>query len=185
MKHAATAICLLVCFFTVPAFALVEETTTEVSGSVMELEDSPSRGLKDLVQQFVDVPAGAVDWRMLGETGEKKISGQTPEGYDFEYYSPEFTKDVAALDGKTVAIKGFMFPLDASEEQSTFLFGPFPVGCPFHYHVAPALVMEVRAARPVAFSYDAVTLQGRLELVKKDTENSTFYRLQDARKIAD
>jgi len=33
----------------------------------------------------------------------------------------------------------------------------------------------------VPFSYDPVTLTGRLELVEDDPELSTFYRLKDAR----
>ena len=50
-----------------------------------------------------------------------------------------------ALDGKTVKIKGFMFPLDETEDQKHFLFGPFPLNCPFQYHVQSSLVMEVHA----------------------------------------
>lgn len=179
---------LLLCCLATPASALSKEkyttTTTTVTGTVdlgTMILDSPSRSLKDLVKNFVDIPKGGLDWRVLGNTKEKVVSGKDKEGYDYEYYRPEFPKEVKALDGKEVTIKGFMFPLEASEKQKEFLFGPFPVGCPFHYHVAPALVLEVHADNsPVAFSYDPVTIRGKLELVEKDMENSTFYRLQGA-----
>jgi hypothetical protein len=172
-----------------PVLALSKEkynsTTVTVTGTVdmgTMLLDSPSRTLKDLVKNYVDLPKGALDWRVLGNTGEKVIAGKDKDGYDFEYYQPQFKDDVKALDGKEVTLKGFMFPLGAAEKQKEFLFGPFPVGCPFHYHVAPALVVEVHADKnPVAFSYDPVIVTGRLELVEKDSENSTFYRLREAR----
>jgi len=77
-----------------------------------------------------------------------------------------------------------MFPLDVTEDQRLFLFGPFPMSCPYQYHVGPALVLEVHAQdHPVAFSYDPVQLTGTLELVPEDKEYSVFYRLKDARKV--
>jgi hypothetical protein len=46
------------------------------------------------------------------------------------------------------------------------------------------LVIEVHADKsPVKFSYDAVTLKGRLQLVEKDPENSTFYKLLDVQQV--
>ena len=36
---------------------------------------------------------------------------------------------------------------------------------------------------PVKFSYDAITLTGTLQLVPEDKENSTFYRLLNARQV--
>lgn len=144
--------------------------------------DAVTRTLSDYVKDYVDTPADALNWKQLGQTKEIRVDGKTKDGYDFEYYKPGFTPDTKALDGKTVKIKGFMFPLDPSEKQSLFLIGPFPVSCPFHYHVGPAMVIEVHTGKetPVKFSYDPVLIEGRFELVEKDMENSTFYRLQDA-----
>lgn len=146
--------------------------------------DAPTRTLEDYIHQYVDLPKGATDWKIFGATKQVDVEGKTKDGYDFQYFKPAFTPQVQALNGKTVTVKGFMFPLDESEKQKQFLFGPFPVNCPFQYHVGPNLVIEVHADKnPVKFSYDAITLTGTLQLVSADPENSTFYRLMDARLV--
>ena len=143
--------------------------------------DAPTRGIEDFIKDYVDVPAGATDWKVFGKTKSISIETKDSEGLEVQYYKPEFTPELKALAGKTVKIKGFMFPLDETEDQKTFLFGPFPLNCPFQYHVQSNLVIEVHADKnPVAFTYDPVTLEGILELVPEDRENSTFYRLKDA-----
>ena len=167
-------LCLLIASFSGPASALTYE-----KGS-----DSATRTLSDYIKDYVDTPAGAVDWKVFAKTKEIDIEGKTKDGYDFQYYKPGFTPQVKALDGKMVTIKGFMFPLEETQKQKLFLFGPFPVSCPFHYHVTPSMVIEVHADKmPVKFSYDPIVLTGRLQLVQKDMENSTFYRLMDAREV--
>ncbi len=165
---------LLLLLWSAPAWAL-----TSVDASTMS--DSPNRTMQDYIKNYVDVPKGATNWKTFGATKEIDVEGKTPDGYDFQYYKPKFTDALRALDGKQVTVKGFMFPLDETEKQKLFLFGPFPISCPFHYHVSPALVIEVHADKtPVKFSYDPVVLAGTLQLVEKDPENSTFFRLLDA-----
>lgn len=157
--------------------------TTDLGTDTMIL-DSPNRTILDYIGDYVDVPEGALDWRVFGTTKEIKVEGKTKDGYDFEYVKPQFTKDIRKLDGREITIKGFMFPLNEARKQKLFLFGPFPVSCPFHYHVSSSLILEVHAdGVPVKFSYDPVLLKGRLQLVDKDPENSTFYRLVDAREV--
>jgi hypothetical protein len=159
------------------------------SSSAFALSQEPgstetTKTLMDYIGQYVDVPPGALDWKILGATKETQIQSKTDDGYDLIYQKPEFTPDVATLDGKQITIKGYMFPLDETEEQHLFLFGPFPMSCPYQYHVGPSLVLEVHAPdHPVAFSYDAVQLTGTLELVPEDKEYSVFYRLQDAQQV--
>lgn len=144
--------------------------------------DAPTRNLDDYIKDYVDVPDGALDWKIFGKTKEIDVESKDAEGLDLQYFKPEFDADLKALDGKKVTIKGFMFPLDSTEEQKLFLFGPFPINCPFQYHVGPSLVIEVHADNhPVKFSYDPLVLTGTLELVPLDAENSVFYRLKDAR----
>lgn len=146
--------------------------------------DAPTRTIEDYIKDYVDVPKGATDWKIFGETKEINVEGKDKDGLDFQYYKPGFSKQVEALNDQEITIKGFMFPLDGTEEQANFLFGPFPVNCPFQYHVGPSLVMEVHADKnPVAFSYEPLTITGTLELVHSDPENSTFYRLKNARLV--
>lgn len=161
-------------FAPVTAHALTQE----------EGSDAPTRGIEDFIKDYVDVPAGATDWKVFGKTKSVSVETKDSEGLDIQYYKPAFTPELKALSGKKIKIKGFMFPLDETEDQKNFLFGPFPLNCPFQYHVQSNLVIEVRADNnPVAFTYDPVTLEGILELVPEDMQNSTFYRLKDARAV--
>lgn len=184
----ALFLCLLL--WTAPGWAFQTEkdyieSTTTVTGKTTSFttlsSDAPDRTLLDYIKKYVDVPEGATDWKVFGKTKETSIEGKTKDGYDFQYYKPVFPAELKQLDGKEITVKGFMFPLDEAKKQKLFLFGPFPLSCPYHYHVTPDLVLEVHAdKKPVAFSYDPVLLRGRLQLVDKDPENSTFYRLLDA-----
>lgn len=172
MKFIITTIILFFAAF--PAFALTYEPGA----------DAPTRTLEDYIKKYVDVPKGATDWKVFGKTKSIDIEGKTKDGMDFQYYKPEFTPEVKALDGKQVTVKGFMFPLNSSDDQTLFLFGPFPVNCPFQYHVGPSLVIEAHADNhPVKFTYDPVVVTGKLQLVSKDPEFSTFYRLMDAKLV--
>ena len=146
--------------------------------------DSETMTIVDYIDEFIDIPAGAIDWKTLGETGETESTAKDEQGTEYTYVKPAFTPAVKALDGQIVTIKGYIFPLDGDEKQKQFLIGPFPVSCPFHYHVGPALIVEVNAAaHPVKFSYDPVIIRGRMEIVHDDPEFSTFYRLHDAQEI--
>ena len=146
--------------------------------------DAPTRTLEDYIKDYVDVPKGALDWKILGKTKEINVEGKTKDKFDFQYFKPGFTPEVKALDGQNVTIKGFMFPLNSTEKQNLFLFGPFPVNCPYQYHVGSSLVIEVHADKnPVAFTYDPVVMKGRLVLVSRDVEFSVFYRLMDAEQV--
>lgn len=164
---------LLMLVFSFPSFALEEQDGA----------DAPTRTISDYIKDYVDIPKGGTDWKIFGQTKEISIEKKDTEGYDLQYYKPDFPAEVTALDGKEIILKGYMFPLDSTEEQSLFLFGPFPINCPFQYHVGPSLVMEVKADKPVKFDYEPLTLKGTLQLVKDDPENSVFYRLVRAKKI--
>ena len=159
-----------------------DSTTTITSTTDLgnPLSDAPNRTLADFIKDYVDVPPGAIDWKLLSKTKEVNVEGKTQDGYDYQFFKPKFAPEVKKLDGQIVTIKGFMFPLGETEGQKMFLFGPFPVSGPYHYHVSPSLVIEVHAdKKPIKFSYDPVTLKGKLQLVAADPENSTFYKLVD------
>lgn len=153
----------------VPSFALEESFDGEQTLTI-----------QDYIKDFVDIPEGATDWKVLGSTKEKKISGVDEEGFDYEYTLPEFSAQVKELDGKIVKLKGFMFPLEENDKQELFLFGPFPISCPYHYHVGPSLIVEVKPKKALAFTYDPIVIEGKMELVPNDIETGVFYRLHNA-----
>jgi hypothetical protein len=132
------------------------------------------------IKDFVDTPEGGVDWKVFGETKQQEYSYKDAEGMEWSGVRPEFSENLKKLDGTEILIQGYMFPLGQEEKQPMFLLGPFPVSCPFHYHVTPNLIIEVHARTPLAFAYDAINIKGKLELVPKDDENNVFFRLNDA-----
>lgn len=151
-----------------PAHALTSET---------------NRDVLSYLPDFVKTPDGGVSWDLFTTTKEITESGKDAQGMDYEIMVPGFSKEMKALNGQTIVMQGYMFPLEAEETQGLFLFGPFPLSCPYHYHVGPAMVIEVHAKEPIAFSYEPVNIRGRLELIPKDIETETFYRLHDAVEI--
>lgn len=172
------------------AHALEESWITEGGGetTILESEFDTQYLSKEIIfnqiDNFVQTPEGGVDWKTLGATKEVEVDeGEDEDGLIWVSIRPEFTEDVKALDGKEITIQGYMFPLDQSESQSKFLFGPFPVSCPYHYHVRNSLIVEANAADPITFAYEAITLKGTLELIEKDDEFNLFYKLQNVRKI--
>ncbi len=67
---------------------------------------------------------------------------------------------------------------------TVILARPFPVNCLFQYHVGSALVIAVHADNhPVKSSYDSVVITGVLQLIDKDPENGTLYRLLDVKQV--
>jgi hypothetical protein len=147
-----------------------------------DVRSEPTQTIEDYIKDFVDIPDGGIDWRTFGTTKSVTVTMTTEEGYENQYSQPEFQPEVLELDGKEIRIKGYMFPLEQTEKQKLFLFGPFPLSCPFQYHVGPSLIIEVHADnQPISFDYEPITIVGTLELVANDPEYSVFYRLKGAK----
>ena len=164
---------ILLLLFSTSAFALEEEVVDEFSGPLTEYID-----------QFITLPPGALDWKLLGTTEETQQPTKDDNGVEYTYSKPVFPSAVQALNGKTVTIKGFMFPLEEDEAQGYFLIGPFPLSCPYHYHVGPSLVIEVKMTKgKIKFTEEPIMVQGTMELVPDDPEYGSFYRLQNAEEV--
>ena len=135
------------------------------------------------IDDFVSVPDGGTPWKVFGETGMNEYTFNDNEGNEWIGVRPEFTDKLKKLNSKNILIQGYMFPLEQDEKQSLFLLGPFPLSCPYHPHVSSNLLIEVHAKKPILFSYDAVNIEGKLELVPKDDDYNVFFRLKDAKQI--
>jgi len=135
------------------------------------------------IDDFVKVPKGGIHWKVFGETIMKEYTFFDKEGNEWEGVRPEFKDQIKKLDKKKILIQGYMFPLEQDEKQKLFLLGPFPVSCPYHPHISANLIIEVHAKSPIVFSYDAVNIKGKLELVPKDNDYNVFFRLRDAQLV--
>ncbi len=143
----------------------------------LSFQDAPT--LSPALMALPKVKEGVVPWQIFAETKEKQRKVTFPDGGFAYEVSPQFSEKLKTMDGKEVTLYGFMFPLEQSDKQGTFLLGPYPASCPFHYHVTPSLVVEVKAKKPLGFSWDPLTLKGTLQLVEND-ENGIFYYLREA-----
>lgn len=150
----------------------IETITSEETYTIDDLASN--------IRNFVGIPEGGTDWQVFAKTEQTPYLYTDNDGQEWEGVRPQFSDALKELDGSEIIIQGFMFPLGQEEKQEMFLLGPFPLSCPFHYHVTPNLIIEAYAKTPVAFSYDAVNVKGTLELVPKDDEYNVFYRIKDA-----
>lgn len=155
-----------------PALAIEERVMTE--------EEYSQEFIIDNIPDYVSTPKGGLDWTILGRTKIIEYEEPAGDGLTNSGVRPEFPAAVKAYDGKEVIMQGYMFPLEQSDEQSQFLFGPFPLSCPYHYHAGANLTIEAHARKPITFDYEPITLKGTLELVARDDEFNVFYRLKDA-----
>lgn len=131
--------------------------------------------------QPIKVDSDAISWTIFKKT-KAKMSCEIRDDLDYCVRKPIYSSEILALNNKKVKLMGYMFPLESSKKQHNFLFGPYPMSCPFHYHVGPAQFVEIIAKEPIEFSFDPIKVQGRLE-VRFNEETEVFYYLQDAELI--
>lgn len=117
---------------------------------------------------------------------QEEISWETLAGAELvqkgSQWVPEFGPELKGLSGKTVQLAGFIIPLEQAQKQQNFVLGANPVqGCQYCMPGGPTSFVEVKTVRPVDFSWDMVTITGRLELVENN-QYGLFYRLVDARR---
>ncbi len=120
--------------------------------------------------QFLKDKLGFVSWRTLAQVELVKRNNKMV---------PAFAAPISALDGKPVKVQGFMIPLDIGDKQKRFLLVAAPPHCSFCLPAGPDSMIEVRAKSDVRYGFEAVSLSGKLQVLKDDPAG-LFYRLTDA-----
>jgi hypothetical protein len=92
-------------------------------------------------------------------------------------YSIKITPEVQTLDGKTVTLRGFMLPLDASDRTSHFLLTRNTPVCLYCPPGEPNEVVEVTSSRGIEWTKGIVTVTGKLDLIKND-EQALFFKIE-------
>ena len=124
--------------------------------------------------------SGQSTWKTLSKITYKK---QFDELMGFKVDMPVFSKDVKALEGQEITIKGYIIPVEGYKGHKEFIFSAFPYNmCFFCGGAGPETVMEVLADEPVEYSAEAVVLQGVLRLNDSDI-NNLMYKLESARLV--
>ena len=132
---------------------------------------------KDKCFEPLKVTGDALPWQLFRETKEIEDCTIDKDGFDYCLIKPIYDENIKKYNGETVTIMGYMFPLEESEKQKKFLMGPYPLSCPFHYHVGPSQVIEIKSDNPVDFSFDPITIKGKLK-VKYNKETGSFFYLE-------
>ena len=158
--------CLL---FTFNAFSFENYNLNDIDPSENEVIENMYKPLK--------VTGDAIPWDLFNKTKEIEDCTIDKDGYDYCIIKPLYDSGIKKLNDTTVTVMGFMFPLEQSKKQKKFLLGPYPLGCPFHYHVGPSQVIEISSTEPIDFSFDPITITGKLK-VNYNKETGTFYYLE-------
>ena len=165
-QYLLTFTCLL---FTFNAFSFENYNLNDIDPSENEVIENMYKPLK--------VTGDAIPWDLFNKTKEIEDCTIDKDGYDYCIIKPLYDSGIKKLNDTTVTVMGFMFPLEQSEKQKKFLLGPYPLGCPFHYHVGPSQVIEISSTEPIDFSFDPITITGKLK-VNYNKETGTFYYLE-------
>ncbi|MCW5737763.1 MAG: DUF3299 domain-containing protein [Enhydrobacter sp.] len=140
------------------------------------------------------LPAGAV--QPTGQPPEERLQQQAlPQAddplwakfvkcklsYDEEtgVYSIQMTREVKALHGKTITMRGFVLPMDGSDRTQHFLLTRNTPVCMYCPPGGPNEVVEVRSSRPIAWTDKIVSITGKLNLVN-DQERAIFFKVENA-----
>ncbi|MEZ5932763.1 MAG: hypothetical protein R3F54_12540 [Alphaproteobacteria bacterium] len=139
-------------------------------GELIDPKDIPS-----VHNTLYKVPDGVVSWDVLG-TMDIQVEVLGP----LQARSTEtFTDSVRALDGDTIKVMGFLYPLEGGVGHEHFLLTAWPPSCPFCLPAGPTMMVETFAAEPIDFTEGAIVMAGRFELLENDP-SGFFYRMQDA-----
>ncbi len=92
---------------------------------------------------------------------------------------PVFPAPVLALHQKTQRVQGFMMPLEPGEKQKHFLLSSVPLTCSFCTPGGPESMVEVKTKNPVAYSLEAVTVEGNFAVLNDDPYG-LYYRITEA-----
>ena len=117
-------------------------------------------------------PSGTIVWELL----QQARTVQKPS----KKFGPVFNTQINELDKQSVKLYGFMMPLDQPEKQSRFLLSPFPPHCAFCMPGGPESLVEVVATTPIKFTWDAIVVSDRMNVLENDI---VYDRLTDAQSV--
>ncbi len=109
---------------------------------------------------------------------EIKIKSDPSGKYEIEY--PEFGEKAKAIDGKVIALKGYMVPLKEFTGHKYFVLSAYPFNmCFFCGAAGPETVIEVYSKEEIDFTEDKITIKGKLKLNVDDPDHLMYF-MEDA-----
>ena len=104
--------------------------------------------------------------------------------FETNSYVPKFNKEIQALNGKVITIKGYLIPVDLYGGGEFAIISALPVAsCFFCGGAGPETVMEVYTKQKITpDNTGKIAFQGRLELNPDDADH-LIYILRDAKPL--
>lgn len=126
---------------------------------------SPNSPFKPLVER-----SDVIAWPVLTSVKTKLVKGRL---------IPNYTSSQTSLHKTTQRVQGYMMPLDAGKKQTHFILSSVPLTCQFCIPGGPESMVEVKAKTPVAYSTNAVVVEGQF-LVLENDPYGLYYRVIEA-----
>ena len=124
-----------------------------------------------------------VSWNSFAQV---KFHRQYSETFGFEVNikPPEFSKELLALDGKEIRVKGYVIPVDIELGMYMVSANPF-ANCFFCGNAGPETVVElIPGAKLPRFSTDqVVTFKGVLQVNREGEMNAVPYQMFQAKVV--
>lgn len=103
--------------------------------------------------------------------------------FEYGYYRAVFNETQEALEGKTLIVQGYMFPLEYTRRHQAFIVSSAPMGMCFFCGPGEAEGMVyVQTKDPIDYSRRPIKLKGTFGLVR-DPSMGVIYELKDAELI--
>jgi len=117
------------------------------------------------------------NWEILSKvTFQDQL--QNPAVYGMP--KPIFMPEVKALEGKTITLDGFIFPMEGKTEAKNFILSSLPIAnCFFCGNGGPETVVEIFAEDPVRYTEKKIKVRGKL-LLSDANPNGLPYSLSEA-----
>ncbi|MGB0368898.1 MAG: DUF3299 domain-containing protein [Flavobacteriales bacterium] len=122
-----------------------------------------------------------VSWNTFAQVKFHKQYSET-FGFEVNVKPPEFSKDLLALDGKEILVKGYVIPVDIELGMYMVSANPF-ANCFFCGNAGPETVVElIPSSKLPRFSTDQiVTFKGILQINQEGEMNAVPYQMFQAK----
>jgi hypothetical protein len=116
-------------------------------------------------------------WKILADV---RYETKKDPASQYELDFPIFGENVKALDGKKIALKGYIVPIDELLGQQNFVLSSLPFNlCFFCGGAGPETVIEVKTQEKIAYTEKQITVKGIFYINPSDPDH-LMYRLENA-----
>lgn len=122
-----------------------------------------------------------VSWNTFAQVSFHRKYSET-FGFEVNVKPPEFSKELLALDGKEILVKGYVIPVDIELGMYMVSANPF-ANCFFCGNAGPETVVElIPSSKLPRFSTDqVVTFKGILQVNREGEMNAVPYQMFQAK----